>query len=167
MDPQLRGSILDGQRSQTCAKSVILQRDRGTEQCHRLVAVVLDRPAVTAHHRCRVLQVLGHDLAPPLDVHRRGDAHRSHHIGKQHVTCLYSAAPRRTAAGARRPSRNVAFSRSAFMTDDSPPRSSHSPRRCVLRSQAISPFRNSDSSTPGRSRRHHVPRPARRATAAA
>jgi hypothetical protein len=43
--------LLDGQGSQACAKCVIFQRDRGTEDRHHAVAVVLHGPAVVTHDR--------------------------------------------------------------------------------------------------------------------
>ena len=42
----------------------------------------------TAHHRCRAVDQLGHDLAQALHVHRGRDVHRAHHVGEQHSHLL-------------------------------------------------------------------------------
>ncbi len=81
--------LLDIQRGQARAESVILQRDRRPEQRHDPIAgELIDRAAVALHDdRCAVHQ-LGHDLAQPLRTHRRRDPHRPHHIGEQHSDLL-------------------------------------------------------------------------------
>ena len=76
--------LLDGQCGKACSKSVILQRNRGAEQRHHPVAVVLHGSAVALHHRRRPLHELGHDLAQSLDIEGGRDVHRPHHIGEQH-----------------------------------------------------------------------------------
>ena len=60
------GFLLDRQGGEAGAKGVILQRNRGAEQRHHAVAVVLHGPAEAAHHRRRPFHQLGHDLAQPL-----------------------------------------------------------------------------------------------------
>ena len=88
------------------------------------------------------------------------------------VTCLYSAA---SAEAAWRPALVAELGVLPQLVPHDPhatpavirPRSSPRPRRCVLRSQAISPSRDSDPPSPGRQRRRRGPGPAARAAAAA
>jgi hypothetical protein len=72
---------------------VVFQRHGCPEDRHQSVPGELDhRPAVALHDRTRAIDQLRHDLAQPFAAHRRGEAHRAHHVGANNtVTCLYSA----------------------------------------------------------------------------
>ena len=76
--------LLDGQRGQTGPKSVVLQGNRGAEQCHHPVAGVLDAAgAEPAGNRRRPFQQIGHDLAEPFRIQGRRDPHRTDHVGEE------------------------------------------------------------------------------------
>ena len=79
------GLILDRQRRQACAKSVILQRNWRPEHRHYAVAgELVHRAAESLYHRRRALDEFAHDLAQSLGTHRGGDIHRMHDVGEQH-----------------------------------------------------------------------------------
>ena len=81
--------LLNAQRRQAGADSMVLQRDRRTKHRHDAVTGELaHRAAVALHHRRGTVQQVGHDLAQPLRTHRRRDVHRMHHIGEQHRDLL-------------------------------------------------------------------------------
>jgi hypothetical protein len=73
---------------QARAKSVIFQRDRGTEDGHPAVAVVLDRAAVSTRQRRRAFKQFGHHLAQALDVHGCRQSIECTTSANSTVTCL-------------------------------------------------------------------------------
>ena len=81
--------LLNTQRRQAGANSVILQRHRRAEHGHDAVTgETADRAAVPLNHHCRTVDQIGHDLAQPLRPDGRCDVHRMHHIGEQHRDLL-------------------------------------------------------------------------------
>ena len=91
--------LLDGQRSQTCSKSMILQRNWGAEQRHHSVTRVFHGPAAVAlHHLRRPLHQLGHDLTQPLRIQAAAMSIERTTSANSTVTCLYSAASSRPSA---------------------------------------------------------------------
>jgi hypothetical protein len=63
------------QRRQTCANCVILQRRWRAEDGHQTVTgELVHGAAVLLHHRRTATN----------EARRRGDVHRTHHIGEQH-----------------------------------------------------------------------------------
>ena len=85
IDSEPRRFLLNAQGRQTGPNGMVLQRDWRAEHGHDPVTRPLcDRAAVALHHRRTAVGEVGHDLAPPLRTHRRGDIHRMHHIGEQH-----------------------------------------------------------------------------------
>ena len=115
--------LLNAQRRQAGANSVVLQRHRRAEHRHDAVAgELVHRAAVALHHRRGTVDQLGHDLAQPLRTDRRRDVHRMHHIGEQHrhllvlrrsagvrdrCTALVTELGVRRQFGAARPTRTV------------------------------------------------------------
>jgi hypothetical protein len=81
--------LLDVQRRQTAANSVVLQRHRRAEHSHDAVAGELcNRAAVTLHNGGAAVGQVGHDLAQPLRPDGRGDVHRVDHVGEQNSDLL-------------------------------------------------------------------------------
>ena len=76
--------LLNPQRRQAGAESVILQRGWRAEHRHDAVAgETADRAAVPLNHHCRTVDQIGHDLAQPLRSQRRCDVHRMHYVGEE------------------------------------------------------------------------------------
>jgi len=81
--------LLDAQRRQAGAESVILQRGWRAEHRHDFVAGELVHGAAeTLNHPCRTVDEFGHNLAQPLRAHRRRNVHRVHRVGEQHRDLL-------------------------------------------------------------------------------
>ena len=77
--------LLNAQRRQTSADSVVLQRYWRAEHRHDPVAgELVHRAAIALNHHRRTVDQIGHDLAQSLRAHRCRDVHRMHHIGEQH-----------------------------------------------------------------------------------
>jgi len=67
---------LDLHCSQACAKGVVLQRGRCSEQRHDAVAgELVDRPAVVVHDGCAAVNQIGHDLTQAFRIHGRSNVH--------------------------------------------------------------------------------------------
>ncbi len=103
--PARRLPLAGCRRSQTSAESVVLQRDRCTEQRHDAVAgELVDRPAVALDNRRATLDQFGHDLAQPLraDVQQRYPSSARHRRTARSPACTPPPLPagRRTAFAA-------------------------------------------------------------------
>jgi hypothetical protein len=84
-----RRFLLDGQRRQAGANSVVLQCRWSAKQSHDAVASeIVDGAAVAVHHVHCAVNECGHDLAKPLCPDCGGDIHRVDHVGEQHRRLL-------------------------------------------------------------------------------
>ena len=87
--------VLDIERGQAGPKSMILQGNWGTEQCHDAVAgELVHRAAIALHHRRRTVEDRGHDVAEPLRFQRGGQVHGADHIGEQNSHLFVFSRPR-------------------------------------------------------------------------
>jgi hypothetical protein len=129
LNGQPRGRILNTQRRQTGTKSVILQRVGRAKDRHDAVAgETVHRAAITLHRRRGAGDQCGHDLAPPLHTHRRGDIHGTHDVGEQHRDLLVL----RRLSG-RRDCRTALATELGFLAQFRAARSAQQPRGCHLR----------------------------------
>ncbi len=77
--------MLDVQRRQAGAKSVVLQSDWRPEQSHDAVAgELVDGAAVPLHHSGGPVEHGGHDVAQSFGVEAGRQIHRAHDVGEQH-----------------------------------------------------------------------------------